>query len=298
MTVYGEVLFTENFITGLMILMLTGKLRGYQPEKWRLITGAVMCGIYAFVLLVPLHWLTALGTKLLFSAVTVVLVFGRATLRGIIKTAAVFYIVSFLMGGVTIAIMYMLKIPGMAGNGSYVLKGASFLQIAAGVAVTWYLGCRLAGLMREKVMKQQVLRRVTVQISGKEWELNALVDTGNSLKEPVTGFPVAVLSKNMSEKIQRECDSEQMIKVVAIPYRTVGRSSIMFGLKPDFAMIDGKVTTDIILGFGERNFSPWRGDEKYELLLHQQFLEGEENDYGEKCDDGRRSRGIRRAQDQ
>ena len=280
MTVYGEVLFTENFITGLIILMLTGKLRGHQPEKWRLITGAVMCGIYAFVLFVPLHWLTALGTKLLFSAVTVVIAFGRATLRGIIKTAAVFYIVSFLMGGVTIAIMYMLKIPGMAGNGSYVLKGASFLQIAAGVAVTWYLGGRLAGLMREKVMKQQVLRRVTVQISGKKWGINALVDTGNSLKEPVTGFPVAVLSKDMSEKIQRECDSEQMIKLVAIPYKTADRSSIMFGLRPDYVTVGGQQVTEIFLGFSKRNFAPWRGCEKYDLLLHQQFLEGEEQDYG------------------
>jgi len=294
MNVYGEVLFIENFITGWIILVLTARLRGYKLDKLRIATGSVMCGGFAFILFVPLHWLMTLVSKLLFSVVIVLVVFGAKTLRNVVKTAGVFYVVSFLMGGTTIALMYMLKIPGMTGNGSFIFKGVTFLQITAGIAVTWYLGSWLAGLLREKVLQQQVLHQVTVQIAGNEWQLKGMVDTGNSLVEPVTGWPVAVLSKSQAEKIRRICDSEQFAKISVIPYRTVGVSGIMFGVRPDRIIIDGCETHKIVLGFGERNFSPWQGTEKYDLLLHQQFLMGEEDDYGKKYDDGQDSSGSRK----
>ena len=66
MTVYGEVLFLENFITGWVILLLTGKLRGNSAGTMRVSVGAVMCGIYAFILFVPMHWMVALLSKMLF----------------------------------------------------------------------------------------------------------------------------------------------------------------------------------------------------------------------------------------
>ena len=276
MTVYAEVLFLENFITGLVILMLTGKLRGAKTEKWRIMTGAVMCGLYAFVLFVPLHWLLALGSKILFSAMVATAAFGVSTWRQLLKNAGAFCIVSFLMGGVTIALMYMLKIPGMTGNGSFVLKGASFLQISAGVAATWYLGTWLAELLKDKLLRQKVMHQVMVEIAGNRWHLKALTDTGNSLKEPVSGWPVAVLSKEAAERIRDKCDSECFAKLLAIPYRTVERSGVMFGIRPDRVAVDGRDITHLVLGFGESSFSPWKGTEKYDLLLHQQFLEGED----------------------
>ena len=284
MTVYGEVLFFENCITGWVILLLTGKLRGISTERWRIVTGAVMCGIYAFIIFVKLHWIVALMSKILFSAVVVPIVFGRMTMRGIMKMAAVFYIVSFLMGGITIALMYMLKVPGMAGNGSFVLKGATFMQIAAGVAVTWYLGNWLADLFREKGLRRRVMYDVTVRIDSSEWVFKALVDTGNSLRDPLTGWPVAVLSKSASELIRSKCDSGRFSGFTAIPYRTVNQSSVMFGIRPDSVRLGDRTVTDIILAFSERVFNPWKGTEKYDLLLHQQFLEGEEHDDGEKFD--------------
>ena len=276
MAVYGEILFMENFITGAVILILTGRLRRQRAQKWRIMTGAVMCGMYAFFLFVPLHWLLALGSKILFSAIVVAVAFGMSTWRQILKNAGAFYIVSFLMGGVTIALMYMLKIPGMTGNGSFVFKGATFLQISVGVAATWYLGNRLAELLKDKCLKQKVMYQAMVEIAGKQWKMQALTDTGNSLKEPVTGWPVAVLSKEASEKIKSECDSECFAKLLAIPYNTVAWSGIMFGIRPDRVVLDGRDITDVVLGFGESSFSPWRGTEKYDLLLHQQFLEGED----------------------
>ena len=292
MTVYAEVLFVENFITGWVILTLAGKVRGYRPDTWRIGMGAVMCGGYAFILFVQLHWLYAIAAKIVFSLLVVLIVFGWSTMRNLLKNAGVFYIVSFLMGGVTLAMMYMLKIPGMTGNGSFMMKGIPFVQIGAGVAVTWYLASWLSGLLREKVMRDKVLHWVIIELGDHRWQLQALADTGNSLKEPITGKTVAVLSGKISEEMTEIIDAENILKQLMIPYKTVSGSGIMPGIVPDRITVDGCEVKDVILGLGKRDFFPWHGCEKYDLLLHQQFIEGEEKDYGEKYYDDR-SRRIR-----
>ncbi len=273
MTVYAEILFIENFITGAVILILTGKIRGIRAAKWRIAIGAGMCGIYAFILFVPLRWMAALVSKMLFSAAVVLAVFGRSTWRGMLKTAGVFYIISFLMGGVTVALMYMMKIPGMTGNGSFMLKGTTFLQIAVGIIVTWYLGNWLAEMLREKIRRKTVITEVTIHIGDNVWDMKAFVDTGNSLRDPVTGYPVAVLSRFMGDQIKTavpDCRS------CVIPYKTIGGKGIMYGIRPDRITAGDELIEKVVLGIGKSDFSPWQGTEKYDLLLHRQLLEGED----------------------
>lgn len=275
MTVYAEILFIENFITGAVILILTGKIRGIRAVKWRIAIGAVMCGIYAFILFVPLRWMAALVSKMLFSAAVVLAVFGISTWRGMLKTAGVFYIISFLMGGVTIALMYMMKIPGMTGNGSFMLKGTTFLQIAAGVSVTWYLGCWLTGLLREKMTKESVLRNAVIHIDDNTWEVKALIDTGNSLRDPATGYHVAVLSNSVGEQINQTWLKNRLH---VIPYKGIGGGGLLYGFRPDLLIVGDRQIDKIILAMSDDDFRPWNGTDKYDLLLHQQLLEGEDND--------------------
>lgn len=287
MSVYGEVLFAENCITGAVILLLTGKLSGYKPHKVRIAAGSVMCGIYSFILFVPLSWYMAVATKLIFSVVAVMAVYGAGTWRSVIKNAGVFYTVSFLMGGVTVALMYMTGLPFMTANGSFVLKGVNFVQITAGVAVTWYLGSGMATMLKEKRLRENVIKEVEIYISGKMWKMKALIDTGNFLKDPLTGYPVAVVSKSYAETIKSETGNAMMKKLHVIPYKSVGRSGLMYGVRAEKIVIDDYEGA-VVVAFADRDFSPWRSTEKYDLLLNQQFFKGEEFEYDEKSGYARR----------
>jgi stage II sporulation protein GA (sporulation sigma-E factor processing peptidase) len=55
--------------------------------------------------------------------------------------------------------------------------------------------------------------------------VTALVDSGNSLVEPISGKPVSVISKDTLNKLR---GNEQDI-YRAIPYRSIGRSGILKG---------------------------------------------------------------------
>ena len=55
MEIYGEYLFLENFITGILLLLLTGRLSGEHPVKIRLFAGGLICGMSGFLILLPIQ---------------------------------------------------------------------------------------------------------------------------------------------------------------------------------------------------------------------------------------------------
>ena len=45
MVIYGEYLFLENLISGVLLLLLTGKLLGERIRKGRFLCAALLCGV-------------------------------------------------------------------------------------------------------------------------------------------------------------------------------------------------------------------------------------------------------------
>ena len=279
MTIYGEFLFAENFISGFIILVLTARLQGIAADKWRISAGAVMCGLYSFVLFLNMGWILSLFCKLAFSVVVVITSFGRSGLKTAASTTGVFYIMSFLMGGVTIAVMYCVRIPGLSANGSVYMKCLAYIQIAAGIAASWFLGKWLAELLKEKAIRKAKMRHVEIRIDENSWRFMALVDTGNFLKDPVNGRPVAVISKSAGEKIRREIGPLLQMRMCLIPYKSVGRSGLMEGIRTDMISIDEVHVERVMLAISDSDFHLMDGVEKYDILLHQQHLKGEDS-YG------------------
>lgn len=273
MTIYGEFLFMENALTGAVILIITGKLCGCGTGL-RTAAGSIMCGVYAFILLADLHWITSLISKLLFSAAVTGVSFGAGTVRLLLKRTAVFYIISFLMGGITIALMYMTGFSGMAANGSIYFHGIRYLQIAAGALVSLAAGIWFAGYVKERRHMEAVIMEAVLHAGSAELKLTALVDTGNSLKDPVTGYPAAVLSPEAGRILMDKLGDEAAERFCIIPFRTISGKGVMNGLRPDYIAADGKVICKSVVAFADCGFEPWKGTVKYDMLLNRQLFEG------------------------
>lgn len=245
-----------------------------------------MCGVYSFILFVPMGWFLALIAKLAFSPVVTLATFGFGNKKTFGKTIGVFYIVSFLMGGVTVAVMYATKVPGMAGNGSVYLHGLTYLQIAAGVFSTYLLGSWFVRFMKGKLQKDRVMTDLSVEIAEQKWEMRAFVDTGNFLCDPISGNPAIVLSKSCGKRLLKdllntdEVEQEHWPDSIAcrqcvIPYKSVGRHGVMQGLRPDRIIVGGRKIDKIVLAISDEDFNCLRGEESYEVLLQQQIIEEE-----------------------
>lgn len=279
MTIYGEFLFLENAISGAVILLLTEKLCSYKRQSYWIIIGSVLCGAYAFSIFWPMKEFLSLLSKLAFSVGLVFFVFRPDTKLGLFKTALVFYAISFFMGGTTVAMMYLTKMPGVSANGSVYVHQITYLQVIAGIFVTSILGTWGAKYFKERRLRSAVMTEIEIWIDDSSWHVKAFVDTGNFLKDPITGYPAILLSASIGTKIKDALQNQILQRYCVIPYCSVGKQGLLDGIRPDYIVMEGQRIKEVVLAISEESFEPWRGTENYDALLQQQIFEGRSLNY-------------------
>lgn len=129
--------------------------------------------------------------------------------RGLVRITEGLCVFFFLLGG---AIKLLLGLfPGREG---WLACGGSVLLAGAGC----YEGIRLLVLRRKKA--EESCKVILLGEGGRSMRIEGLVDTGNSLKEPISGRPVAVLEQRIWEQLY---PGEPPFGMRAIPYHSVGK---------------------------------------------------------------------------
>ena len=150
-----------------------------------------------------------------------------------------------------------------------VMKGSGglFLTLAAGALSYLFLRVILRWLLRRR---DDSMRKVRIYVPslGQEIRINALVDTGNHLSDPISGAPVSVISRKMAS-----CLSEEKFHVV--PYRSVGKQSgILSAYELPEILIeetDGTLKREhVIVAVCDTGISE---DSEYQMILHPGLLE-------------------------
>ncbi|MDO4552319.1 MAG: sigma-E processing peptidase SpoIIGA [Bacillota bacterium] len=244
MTVWGELLFLENGVTGLLILSLTGRLLGTGdaaeskvPEAgaglFRLALGSVLCGLCGFtVFLQGFSWIFRSLFSLAFSAGLMGLVF-PGKLKQLPRKLLVFYLVSLLMGGVTVGLMFLTGMGGMRFAGGFYIAGwGAYLYVLAGMGLTWLLTWDLVRFLRTRLAHDRVTARVEVEVEGRRALWKGLVDTGNFLCDPLTGAPVLLVKEERLRALLPE--GIPAARMRWIPYHGVGVDhGALVGLRAD-----------------------------------------------------------------
>jgi len=274
MTVYGEFLFLENAVSGAVILVLTGRLCGSRIKVMPVLLGSIACGAYAFILMVPLSSGASLLFKLLFSVAEVTAVFRPEAVKALVRLVSCFYIVSFLMGGITIALMYMTGIQGITANGSVYVHNVTYLNIVMGISVTCAAGIWLSDLLKDKILSGDVLTDIEICICGKSWTFRTFVDTGNFLTDPVTGYPAVLMHPGFSDEIKKLPYDEMCRRICILPFTSVGKKGVLQGMRPDYIKIEGRKVEEVVIAVSDTCFKPWKGIHRYQALIGQQLYEG------------------------
>lgn len=265
MVIYGEYLFIENFITGLIILYFTKKISGLDCRTWILVVGAILCGAYSFIIFLQLEGPIALAVKLAFAILVTTLVFRRETLR----TALIFLAVSFLLGGATMALLLTFDLPGITAGGAFYMEGLTYagvtVCIACGGGIIWWF----AELIRGKRLESRRVLGVAVVFGGQYWQVRALIDSGNFLREPISGRPVAIMEEDFAREIIKVIPDRQS-RFHLVPYRAIGTDNgLMEGYRADYIIVGDKKIRSPIVAIYKGKF-----DGEYNMLLHMEMIEG------------------------
>lgn len=228
MAVYLDLVILLNFLVDFLLLLGTNRLAGFPAGPGKAAVAASLGGIYGGVCLMPgFRFLGNTIWRLVSLALMGVIAFGldRSTLR----RCVLFILLSMALGGVALGL----------GSGSFLTL------VTAAAAVT---GLCLIGFQG----KAEVRRYLPVELNhgGQQVRLTALHDTGNTLRDPLTGEPVLVAGQWIAWKLAglTPRDLKDPVGTMAklpglrlFPYRAVGVDhGLLLGMKVHNARIGNR----------------------------------------------------------
>lgn len=211
MTVYLDLVIFLNFLVDGLLLVGANRLTGHPPGWRRCALSAALGGVYAGVCMLPgWRFLGDILWRIVSLAAMAVIAYGWN--MGALRRGTIFVLLSMALGGMAIGL-------GKSDLPSLILS-------AAGIMLLCMLGIR-SPLGIDKYQKVQL------QWRGQKISMTALVDTGNTLRDPITGEGVLVVGMDVGTQlgISREmiCDpitamaQESIPGARLIPYRAVGK---------------------------------------------------------------------------
>lgn len=293
--VYVDEVFVENLVMDFLLLYTAARLCKIAARPYRLGFAAALGALYALCLFFPVaRPLVGAGGKLLMSLLMVVAAYAPLSVRRLGLSLAAFYMAAVGCVGGALVLAYLLA-PATAGNGLWdvdvVLAGRLAPAMAAVAPVLWFF----AGVARRR--KDQYASsgrlRLVIHLDGQTVGVDALVDTGNSLADPVTGHPVVVVESEslrplLPESLTRalfapgeldfsgltDLSGEKMAcRLRLIPFQSLGRSGLLLGFRPDrlevFSSLRNNSVNEVVVAITRDRFDPGLN---YHALVHPSLM--------------------------
>lgn len=235
MTVYLDLVVLLNFLVDGLLLLGTNRLAGYPPGWKRAALAATLGGVYAGICMLPqCYFLGSFLFRVLILAIMAVIAFGFN--RSALRRGLVFTLLSMALGGV---------VQGLNG------AGFGTLILAAGtVAVLCHFG------LRNPIGAQQY-QPVELIWKGRRLCLTALVDTGNTLRDPITGASVLIAGADVAQRlgISGELVNDPVAGLSKgnlpgarlIPYRAVGcPGGMLLGICCEQVNLNGREISKVV----------------------------------------------------
>lgn len=236
--VCAEALFALNTAIDTSLLACSARLCGERLRWGRLVASGALGGVYAVAAILPGAGFLRLAAVEACAAVLFCLAaFGGS--RRLLRLTAFFFALAACFAGLVFAVTQtagtgLFRLPG---GGLYPVNAAGLLAVGAVLLAA----CRLLFSGFAQHTRREV-RELTLALSGREVTLRALLDTGNTLKDPVTNEPVLVANwtaaqtllpgvslceadfHHAPELMQRLSREAPDVRCRLIPYRAVGVS--------------------------------------------------------------------------
>lgn len=261
MTLYADILFLVNFAMNAFVLWVVSKaVRAPRRWYWILAGAAVMALLYTLVIVVPpLRFVNVLAASVIILAAGVSAAFHPRKPRQFLKLVGAAYVVTFMVGGLGMALYFL-----FAGRISWRLALAGMIISYAAIK----FGLKL---LERFTLKRQMLCNVQVKIGETDCNFDALVDTGHSLKEPLSQSPVIIAEFEPLKPLLPEClqilyaerlenDLTVLLsvreeafynRIRMIPFTSLGRNNgMLIGFRPDSVTVEGAKESppDIVIG--------------------------------------------------
>ncbi len=241
MTVYVDILIILNTIVNYFILLAVDKILRIHSKRWRVLLGGAVGGVSSLLL-----FLEALGVimtllKILTAILMAIITFGIKPIKRLLKSIFLLFAITFLFGGFLFAIYIFLDKDILIYSNGIVYFDIDLTFLIICTVISYAVITVISKITDKKAPKSKEYY-VTVENAGKTISCTALMDTGNNLREPFSGYSVIMLDKELFYKLFTED------KIRLIPITTVNGESVIKAFRPHKLIINNFSTNKVYIG--------------------------------------------------
>lgn len=254
---YLDLWFCLNFLCDYLLCLVTARAAGLCLKRQRYMLAAMLGAIYACAAVLPgFAFLGKTAWKLTAGLLMSWIAFGEE--RRPLRCILLFFTVSASFGGALLA-----------------LSGGQPIRLSLRSLLFAFLLCYGVGVLLFRchaLLSERETKTVAVELGGRRAQFSALRDTGNALRDPLTGSRVLIASPQALRTIFREdtalfaeLDAIQLQTLSAsvpllagklrlLPYAAVGGRGLLPVFPPERVFIDGTESHDYLVAVSPQAF--------------------------------------------
>ena len=290
MTIYVDVVLIENLLMNYIILFATGVILKVNIKHMRLVLASLIGAIYTIIAYMSAFKIYSnIGLKFVLSVIMIYIAFNPKSIKKLFKFTLIFYLTSFVFGGVAFALIYIVKPQDILRNNGLILNSDSLKVIFISAIIAFVIIIIGFKVVKNKISAKDMYCHINIKLNHKEIETKAMIDTGNFLKEPITNTHVIVVEHTLLydcipkeilnhlenilggdfSEIPKNIKEEYMPKLKVIPFSSLGKQNgMLLGIKAEKVVIENeeerKTKENVIIGIYNKSLTK-RGE--YRALL-------------------------------
>ena len=261
MCVYVDILIILNTIVNYFILLAVDKILRIQSKRWRVLLGGAVGGVSSLLLFLENLGIIMTLLKIITAIFMTIITFGIKPVKRLFKSTFLLFAITFLFGGLLFAIYIFLDKDILIYSNGIVYFDIDLTFLIVCTVISYLVITVIAKITDKKAPKSKEYY-VTVESGGKTISCTALMDTGNNLREPFSGYPVIILDSSLFKKLFVQD------KIRLIPISTVNGETLIKAFRPQKITINRFSINNVYIG---ESLTPL---EEYKMILNIN-LEGE-----------------------
>lgn len=271
-----------------------------KHSQIRIILSSLIGSVYAVIVYLNiLSIYSNIFAKIILSVVMVYVAFNPKNAKTLLKQILIFYLVSFIFGGCTFALIYFIK-PENVKMKNGVFVGVYPLKVGLIAGAIAFVTTQIAfKINKSKLNNKNTFFNIQLYYKDQSITVKALLDSGNMLKDPISQAPVIIveresLSEIIPEKVldyigniiggdeteNKQDIQEYLSKIRMVPFMSLGKENgMLVGIRLDKIKIETEdidiQKENVIAGIYEKRLTK---DNKYNALIGLNLLEGDSED--------------------
>lgn len=255
MVLYLDIVLLKEFVMDIILLSIETLVLKKKTNSLNIIIASIIGVVETLIeCIIHFSFLPCLFLKIVISILMIKIVYRTKDIKKFAKEISVFYLITFSLGGMLTNLIFSNRLYiGLIDN-SIFRKYSNFIIIILIFFSSIFIIFTLKALSKKIDMNN--LYEIEFKINFSIIRTNIILDTGNFLKEPITGNEVVIIEKSILDKALK--NSDYNLKYYLIPYTTLGNEDkVLFGIKPEYIMFRNSniILDNVIIGIYDGKIS-------------------------------------------